>query len=166
MKNILKRFLLVTQYVIFVLGIVNVHRGIEGKINNLEKLRYLGTSVYPENVLFFGIGLLILGPILKYIFIGQFLIFPWSKEKEGSHKTMKDILKRLLILTHYGIFLFGIMLFIGIGIGLIFGEIVRFNTVIVYIFYGIGTWTLGPTLNYIFLGKFLIFPWSIEKVDK
>ena len=151
MKNILKRFLLVTQYVIFVLGICFLI----GIIH-----------IDFENELIYGISLLILVPLLKYIFIGQFLIFPWSKEKEGSDKTRKEVLKRLLILTHYGIFLFGIMLFIGIGTGLIFGEIVRFKTVIELISYGIGTWILGPTLNYIFLGKFLIFPWSIEKVGK
>ena len=151
MKDILKRFLLVTQYVIFVLGICFVI----GIIH-----------IDFKNELIYGISLLILVPLLKYIFIGQFLIFPWSKEKEGSDKTRKDILKRLLILTHYGIFLFGIMLFI-VGVyemNHIESYVNRMGLQLIFL--GIGTWILGPTLNYIFLGKFLIFPWSIEKVDK
>lgn len=149
MKDILKRFLLVTQYVIFVLGIC-----------------FLIGIIHIDfkNELIYGISLLILVPLLKYIFIGQFLIFPWSKEKEGSDKTRKDILKRLLILTHYGIFLFGIMLFIGGVYEMTLFD--RYGMGLELIFYGIGTWILGPTLNYIFLGKFLIFPWSKVKVDK
>ena len=75
MKNILKRFLLVTQYVIFVLGICFLIG-----ITNTD---------YKEGLVY-GISLLILVPILKYIFIGQFLILPWSKVKVGSNKTMKD----------------------------------------------------------------------------
>ena len=152
MKNILKRFYLVIQYVIFVLGIWCIFKGIEGKI-------------FHEEEVLSGIGLLILGPILRYIFIGQFLIFPWSKEKEGSDKTRKEVLKRLLILTHYGIFLVGTLLMIVVVVGM-FTNPYRFFDLVEVFFLGIGTWILGPTLNYIFLGKFLIFPWSIEKVGK
>ena len=159
MKNILKRFLLVTQYVTSVLGIWCILNGIEGKYYD-----FYGTLSL-NNYFFFGIGLLILVPVLKYIFIGQFLIFPWSKEKEGSDKTRKEVLKRLLILTHYGIFLFGIMLFIGGVYEMIHIERYRRGGGDL-IFFGIGTWILGSTLNYIFLGKFLIFPWLIDKVDK
>ena len=50
------------------LGIWCIFKGIEGKIFN-------------EEGVLSGIGLLILGPILRYISIGQFLLFPWSKEK-------------------------------------------------------------------------------------
>ena len=147
MKNILKRFLLVTQYVIFVLGICFLIG-----ITNTD---------YKEGLVY-GISLLILVPILKYIFIGQFLILPWSKVKVGSNKTMKDILKRLLILTHYGIFFFGTLFFIG---GIINSFFTSFGTKDPIIL-GIFLWVLGPTLNYIFLGKFLIFPWSKVKIDK
>ena len=150
MKDILKRFLLVSQYVIFVLGICFLI----GIIH-----------IDFENELIYGISLLILVPLLKYIFIGQFLIFPWSKEKEGSDKTRKEVLKRLLILTHYGIFLVGTWLMIVVVVGM-FTNPYRFFDLVEVFFLGIGTWILGPTLNYIFLGKFLIFPWSIEKVDK
>ena len=79
---------------------------------------------------------------------------------------MKDILKRFLLVTQYVIFLFGIMLFI-VGVyemNHIESYVNRMGLQL--IFYGIGTWILGPTLNYIFLGKFLIFPWSKVKVDK
>ena len=77
---------------------------------------------------------------------------------------MKDILKRFLLVTQYVIFLFGIMLFIGGVYEMTLFD--RYGMGLELIFYGIGTWILGPTLNYIFLGKFLIFPWSKVKVDK
>jgi hypothetical protein len=74
---------------------------------------------------------------------------------------MKDIPKRLLIVIHYLTFI------TGCGIVLEGCSLDDFKDVEGGELFIIGVFFLiGPTLRYIFGGKFLIFPWSKVKVDK
>ncbi len=78
-----------------------------------------------------------------------------------NEKTMKDILKRLLIVIHYLMFIIGCGIFLDSCSKYDFkdvGEEEFFFSVIFFL--------IGPTLRYIFSGKFLIFPWSKVKDDK
>ena len=70
---------------------------------------------------------------------------------------MKDILKRFFIVVHYLMFI--------LGCGCIYNYFPRMNDES-SLGFSIFFFLLGSTLRYIFGGKFLIFPWSKEKVDK
>ena len=68
MKDILKRLLVVVHYLLFILGSLGI-------------LDEISRTNINDETLWECFGLLILGPILKFIFVGKFLIFPWSKVK-------------------------------------------------------------------------------------
>lgn len=68
MKEVFKRLLIVIHFVIFLTGLLFTILSFFNQDNSGW-----------EEIMISGIGLLILGPILKYIFFGKFLIFPWSK---------------------------------------------------------------------------------------
>ena len=67
MKEIFKRIFIVIHSIIFISGILFTIYGYKNLENN------------HGDYFLYGIGLLILGSILKYIFFGKFLFFPWSK---------------------------------------------------------------------------------------
>ena len=70
---------------------------------------------------------------------------------------MKDILKRFFIVVHYLMFI--------LGCGCLYEYLIQDGDG-VSLFFSIFFFLLGSSLRYIFGGKFLIFPWSKEKVDK
>ena len=73
---------------------------------------------------------------------------------------MKDIFKRLLIVIHYLTFILGVLFLCVLLSG------VDENPVETLLYLTPPLLFIGPSLRYIFLGNFLIFPWSKEKVDK
>ena len=67
---------------------------------------------------------------------------------------MKDIFKRLIVVIHYLTFFMGLYYLLN--------EFPYFDDFYFSLFF----FLLGPTLKYIFVGKFLLFPWSEESLFK